>query len=967
MSLSSLRAQSLDYKQGELLVQLGPGQNIRSFLKDFHGQHPQSKILSTKPLVKSLNIWQLNFDFTLHNAANLKAKLWQNKRVQQIQYNHFVNSRAKPNDELFDEQWHHLNVLMNGSPDADLDSDLAWDISTGGLTPQGDTIVLAVIDNGIDLDHPDLQNRLWINHHEIPENGIDDDMNGYIDDYFGYNTIAGNGNVDGGNGHGTSVAGIIGAVGNNEIGVSGINWDTKLMIIRNNFNTTEANVLIAYGYAYTMRNNYNLSLGAEGAFVVATNSSWGRDFGQADDAPLWCSFYDQLGEVGIVSCASTTNMDVNVDQEGDLPTSCSSTYLISVTNLNQFGEKVSNAGFGTTSIDLGAFGDGVFTTVDNGYGSFAGTSAACPNVTGLVGVLYAAPCDNLTSIAKSNPKEAARFVVDYILEGTKTNASLQGISKSGGQVNLFNSLTDMMNDCFECSLPSSISEIEANQNASTFTWTAFNSSLAVNLQYKKVEESVFNTVLNVVPPFTLTGLEPCTNYDFQLESICGDTTSNHTNVNQFSTTGCCDNPSDIQLVAQQDTELQLFWEKAALVNFYAVRIKDTSEENWTPVADTKEGFVSVSGLTPCTEYEIQVKASCGQTDVLDYTSSFVFSTSGCGTCIEGNYCPVKGASTASEWIDRVVINNIEIKSGNNNGFIIHEDFDIELAIGGNYAFELHPGFANQALPETINVWIDLNQNSEFEEEERLLSSPVIREDWVTRLQIPSSISNIGSTRMRVKLSWVENEDNPSMIMPCEEVLFGEVEDICIYIIDSQETCADQVGQIDLLTSDMSSAILSWEDVIGADEYQVFYKEFGTPDFATFYSNQNQIIINGLDACLRYEVQVSALCNGFATNVSDVFLFDTECIPLSASDIVGEAALIFPNPFSNRFTIQLLETVEVSSVELYSLSGSRLILEDIEIRGREILLNNLDGLEKGLYILKVNVENGTLIFKVVKGL
>jgi len=391
------------------LVQLYPEQNIKTFLKDFQLKHSHLEIKSTKPIVKSLNIWQFNFDYSKFNEVGLKAALWKNKAVHQIQFNHFVNSRVIPDDELFEEQWHHINTLINGSPDADLDSDLAWDISTGGLTPQGDTIVIAIIDNGINANHPDFGDRLWINHNEIPENGIDDDMNGYVDDYLGYNSTQANSNIEASSGHGTSVAGIIGAAGNNGIGVSGSNWNSKLMIVKNDFNTTEANVLMAYGYVYTMRQKYNFSLGNEGAFVVTSNSSWGRNFGFAEDAPLWCSFYDELGEVGVVNCAATANLSVNVDQEGDLPTSCTSPFLVSVTNINQFGEKVPEAGFGSNSIDLGAFGNGVMTTNLSGYGTFNGTSAACPNVTGLVGLLYAAPCENLTSIAKKRSWSRCRI------------------------------------------------------------------------------------------------------------------------------------------------------------------------------------------------------------------------------------------------------------------------------------------------------------------------------------------------------------------------------------------------------------------------------------------------------------------------------------------------------------------------------------------------------------------------------
>ncbi len=965
LPLSTSTAQSLNHKQGELLIQLKPDQNIESVLEDWQSRHFQAEVLTAKPLVRALNIWQVNFDFTKHKEGDVKSLIWKDDRVEQVQYNHFITTRATPNDPLYEEQWHHLNVLLNGSPDADLDSDLAWDISTGGLTPQGDTIVLAVIDNGIDLDHPDLQDRIWINHNEIPDNGVDDDMNGYVDDYLGYNTNEENGNIAGGEGHGTSVAGIIGATGNNAIGVTGINWDSRLMIIRNNFNTTEANVLIAYGYAYAMRRKYNLNAGQKGAFVVATNSSWGRDFGHAEDAPLWCSFYDELGEVGIVNCAATANASIDVDRNGDLPTSCTSNYLVSVTNLNQFGEKLANAGFGVNSIDLGAFGDGVFTTSDSGYGAFGGTSAACPNVTGLIGLLYAAPCDNLTAIAKSNPKEAANFVVDYILEGTKANASLQNITQSGGQLNLNNSLTDMMNDCFECSLPTSVNDLALGQNTGSFTWTAFNSSLAVNLQYRKVGDSIFNTVLNVMPPFELTGLAPCTAYDYQLESICGDTTSNFTSMAQFSTSGCCENPTDLMLVSQEETEVFIAWEKAALVDEYSARYKQVGEEIWIPLDNVQDGFVSISGLSPCTGYELQLKANCSQSEVLDYTSSFVFSTTGCGNCVEGNYCQVKGASTASEWIDQIIVDDIEINSGDNNGFVIHDNFDINFAAGGDYRFVINPGFANQALPEMIHVWIDFNLNSAFEEEERLLSSPIIRGKWESRLKIPLGMS--GDTRMRVSMFWVENEDAPDSVLPCEEILFGEVEDICIDIIDSQEFCADTVSQVELLSSDMSSAILRWADVNNASEYQVFYRALGAPEFTSFYARQNQVIINGLETCLRYEVQVSALCNGFATESSESFFFDTECMPLGTqSSELAKEVVIYPNPFQDQISIQYEEPFDVEVIQLFAVSGTEVKLTDIDIHSGQIQLGKLDGLAPGLYMLKLEGALGSVVFKVLKG-
>ena len=148
-------------------------------------------------------------------------------------------------------------VTVGGTVGADIDADSAWAISTGGLTALGDTIVVCVIDGGIDLNHDDLTPNRWINYAEIPNNGIDDDNNGFVDDRLGWNTGAGNDNISGSS-HGTAVAGIIGAKGDNGTGVAGVNWDVKLMIVRGG-SGVESEVLEAYTYPLNLRKKYDMS------------------------------------------------------------------------------------------------------------------------------------------------------------------------------------------------------------------------------------------------------------------------------------------------------------------------------------------------------------------------------------------------------------------------------------------------------------------------------------------------------------------------------------------------------------------------------------------------------------------------------------------------------------------------------------------------------------------------------------
>lgn len=216
-----------------------------------------------------------------------------------------------PNDPNFTNQ---NDLEMIGMPNS-------WDLTTGGLTYRGDTIVVAVIDDGFQLSHEDLKENLWHNPGEIPNDGIDNDGNGYKDDYYGVNITTGRDNHPVMS-HGTSVSGIIGAKGNNGKGISGINWNIKLMTISYDHHISQ--LVEAYNYVLDMRKKYNDTKGSEGAFVVAVNLSSGIEFALPQNFPLWCSFYDSLGAQGVLSVCSASNDHHNVEIYGDLPARCTS-------------------------------------------------------------------------------------------------------------------------------------------------------------------------------------------------------------------------------------------------------------------------------------------------------------------------------------------------------------------------------------------------------------------------------------------------------------------------------------------------------------------------------------------------------------------------------------------------------------------------------------------------------------------
>ncbi len=424
--------------KGEILIQLDRGSSAQSVVEPLS----QYGLKPIKQLSARLNIWLYEFADTPEDKSRTQQIIESVRRtrgIQRAQFNHYVTERTtQPNDPLFGQQWSLNNIGQSGgAPDADIDAIEAWDTGTGGTTTDGREIVIAVVDNGFDLTHPDLQ--FWKNVGEVPGNGIDDDSNGYVDDYDGWNAISSSGVITG-NVHGTHVAGIAAARGNNNIGVSGVNWGAKVLPVVG-VSRTEAVVVEAYGYVLEMRARYNESNGVSGAFIVSSNSSFGIDFGQPEDYPLWCAIYDSLGQQGILNAGATANLNIDVDAIGDIPTGCASDFLISVTNTTDVDSRNSGAAFGLTTIDLGAPGTDILSTVPGGgYSELTGCSMATPHVAGAIALMWSVACPRLLADYRENPPTTALLMKQLLLQGTDPIAALMGSTVSGGRLNVRNSV-----------------------------------------------------------------------------------------------------------------------------------------------------------------------------------------------------------------------------------------------------------------------------------------------------------------------------------------------------------------------------------------------------------------------------------------------------------------------------------------------------------------------------------------------
>ncbi len=447
-------AQETNVVAGNLLVMLESEKAVDQLPVEFeylYGIKTDLKI--QRALSKSMLIYLVDFNANTINQDLLLKAAKGNHLVKLAQFNHRFQERAIPNDAQFTSMWDMNNVgTSGGTLGADIDAPEAWNITTGGITSLGDTIVVAAIDEGFDITHPDL--NFWRNVHEIPGNGIDDDANGYIDDVKGWNAET-NSDAIPSAAHGTHLAGTIGARGNNAIGVTGVNWNVKVMAVSYGNTSTngalEANAIESYAYVRDQRKLYNQTNGAKGAFVVSTNSSFGIDKGQPSSFPLWCAMYDSLGAVGILSVAATANATWNIDVVGDIPTACASNWLVSVTNTTNTDVKNSYAAYGATTIDIGAPGTNILsTTPGNSYTTMTGTSMATPHVAGAIALMYAVPCSQLITNYQSNPADVALIVKDSLLGAVDKIADLNSnnfATVSQGRLNLYKSVKAMQNYC----------------------------------------------------------------------------------------------------------------------------------------------------------------------------------------------------------------------------------------------------------------------------------------------------------------------------------------------------------------------------------------------------------------------------------------------------------------------------------------------------------------------------------------
>ncbi len=417
------------------------------------------------------------------------------------------NVDVTPNDTYFSSLWGLHNTGQTfGTADADIDAPEAW------ATQTGDNVLVAVIDTGVDYNHPDLAANIWTNPGEIAGNGLDDDGNGFVDDIHGWDFAYDDNDPMDGAGHGTHCAGTIAGVGNNNRGVTGVNWSARIMALKfldDNGSGWTSDALDALQYAVTMD-------------AQLTSNSWGGG-GYSQ------SMYDAIAAAGAVNqlfVAAAGNDATNNDSLPHYPSNYALDNVISVAATDHNDGLSSFSNYGATTVHLGAPGSSIYSTLPgNSYGAYSGTSMATPHVSGAASLIWA-----------QYPAYSYSLVKQLILTGVDPIPALTGKTTTGGRLNIQNALATP-----DSTPPATVANLTVSavgSDRATLAWTAPGddgttgtaASYTIRYATTPITADNFESATAVAEPpapqtagsaetFTITGLTASTQYYFALKTL----------------------------------------------------------------------------------------------------------------------------------------------------------------------------------------------------------------------------------------------------------------------------------------------------------------------------------------------------------------------------------------------------------------------------------------------------------------
>jgi len=437
----------LEYKPGELIVRFKKDKDKPKTIKEKQAlidKRGGGKIKKSYKRLSDLHVVELPKNLKVKDALK---KYKDSKDILYAEPNYKIYPLSTfPNDPNFSQLWGLHNTgqeypleaggFYYGIEDADIDAPEAWDIYTGNQN-----IVVAVIDTGVNYAHPDLSANMWVNQAElIGDPNSDDDNNGYIDDIYGYDFINEDSDPNDDNFHGTHVAGTIGAVGNNNAGITGVCWSVKIMSLKFLDEYGSGDIYGWVGDAIAAI-NYAVDNGAK-----VLNNSWGG--GPSTYSSSLKDAIEDAETAGVLFIVAAGNDAYNNEWEHAYPSDYDCDNIISVLATNSTDEKAGFSNYGTVSVDIGAPGEDIFSTFptyrtgaysgleiwygrtfSTHYETIGGTSMATPHVSGACALVWS-----------MYPHLKMSEVRQIVLDSADPLDSLDGLCVTEGRLNLYQAL-----------------------------------------------------------------------------------------------------------------------------------------------------------------------------------------------------------------------------------------------------------------------------------------------------------------------------------------------------------------------------------------------------------------------------------------------------------------------------------------------------------------------------------------------